>query len=268
MKKNLFTASNIMAIIMMIVMMVSGASLLHNEMESRQQKIEQEEVAKLATESIEEISKEIPEETKAEEDDSYVSPINFEALQAKNEDVVGWISIPDTNIDYPILHDAEDNEKYLHTDFEGKENQYGAIYLDSDSEQDFSSWNNPIYGHHMKDGSMFKDIVKFKDEQFFKTHQFFEIYTPERTIHLKAVSCYYTDANGIARKTQFESQKTFDAWVQDRLEPCTYAEIPGESVKSIFTFVTCSYEKQNARTLLFAVEVDENGNVISAEKNV
>jgi sortase B len=148
---------------------------------------------------------------------------------------------------------------------EGKDSVYGSIYLDCDSEPDFSGYNNPIYGHHMKDGSMFKDVVKFKEESFFKEHQYFEIYTPERTIHLKAVSCYYSGSDGIVRKTQFQSQEAFDAWVQERLEPCSFAEIPEVSVGSMFVLVTCSYEKNDARTLLYAVEVDKNGDVIPSK---
>ena len=204
------------------------------------------------------------EETKA----PYVSPIDFEALWETNPDTVGWIRIPDTVIDYPIVQRPKDNEFYLHTDFDGNASVHGAIYLDSDSEPDFSGWNHPIYGHHMKDGSMFKGITKFKDEDYFKSHQYFEIYTPKRTIHLKAVACYYSSADGIVRKTKFSSQQSFDEWMAERLAPCSFAEIPVPSVKSLFVLVTCSYETENARTLLFAAEVDEKGQFLSSDEEI
>lgn len=200
------------------------------------------------------------EESEEETEAPYVSPIDFEELWTRNPDTIGWIRIPDTVIDYPIVHDPEDNEHYLHVDFDGNSSVYGAIYLDCDSEPDFSGWNNPIYGHHMKDGSMFKGLEKFKEKDYFKEHQYFEIYTPERTIHLKAIACYYSSADGIVRKTQFRSQEEFDEWVADRLEPCAFAVIPEEPVDSMFVLVTCSYEMANARTLLFAVEVGEGEN--------
>ncbi len=186
----------------------------------------------------------------------YVSPIDFEALWAENPDTVGWIRIPDTVVDYPIVQDPNDNERYLHLDFHGNESVYGTIYLDCDSDPDFSGWNNPIYGHHMKDGSMFKALEYFKDEDYFKDHQYFDIYTPERAIHLKAVACYYGSADGIVRKTKFESREDFDGWLKDRLEPCRFAQVPEAPVDSVFVLVTCSYEMKNARTFLFAVEVD------------
>lgn len=263
-----FTPRNIVIIILVIVMIVSGIGLIREQMASKRQREEQERLAQLASQTTEEvvIETETETETEVETEPPYVSPIDFEALREINPDVVGWIRIPDTKIDYPIVYDPEDNAKYLHTDFEGNESVYGAIYLDADSQPDFSGLNNPIYGHHMKDGSMFKDVVKFKEQEYFKEHQYFEIYTPERTIHLKAVSCYYSGSDGIVRKTRFKSQESFDAWLKERLEPCEYAEMPEVSVGSVFTLVTCSYEKNDARTLLFAVEVDEDGNVIPTNR--
>lgn len=258
------TPRNIIIGILLLVMVVSGIGVVREQIESRRQREEQERLAQLASQTTEEVVIETETETEPETEPPYVSPIDFETLQAENPDVVGWIRIPDTRIDYPILYDAESNEKYLHTDFDGNESVYGAIYLDCDSEPDFSGWNNPIYGHHMKDGSMFKDVVKFKDPEYFKEHQYFDVYTPERTIHLKAVSCYYTGSDGIVRKTKFKSQESYDAWLKERLEPCSYAEMPEVSVGSVFTLVTCSYEMKDARTLLYAVEVDENGEVIPA----
>ena len=105
------------------------------------------------------------------EEEPYVSPINFEELWAINEDVVGWLRIPDTVIDYPILHDPESNSTYLYTDIEGNSSPSGSIYLDCDDEADFSALHNVLYGHHMKDGTMFKDIMKFREQEFLEEHQ-------------------------------------------------------------------------------------------------
>ncbi len=262
-KGGFFTRRNIIMGILLLVVILSGICVIRDQLEARRQREEQERLAALAARTTE---AEIEIETEAETKAPYISPIDFEALWAENPDTVAWITVPDTQIDYPIVYDGEDNETYLHKDFYGNDSVYGAIYLDSDSEPDFSGWNNPIYGHHMRDGSMFKDVTKFKDEEFFKEHPYFEIYTPERTIHLKAVSCYYADASGIVRKTRFTSQESFDQWVKERLEPCAFAEIPEFSVDNMYVLVTCSYEFNNARTLLFAVEVDEDHNIIPADE--
>ncbi len=271
-----FGFSDIIIVILMIVMSVSSIALIGELGGARRQRQIEDNLAQLASE-MKEIEFELPERPhmeleirppQSELHKAYEPPMDFALLRERNPDTVGWIRIPDTRIDYPIVQ-STDNEKYLHTDFDGNESVYGAVYLDCDSKADFSGWNNPLYGHHMKDGSMFKDVVKFKDENFFKEHQYFDIYTPERRIHLKAVSCYYTDSNGIVRKTGFVSQESFDEWTKARLLPCEFAELPECSVDSMFVLVTCSYEENDARTVLFAVEVDEDGQVIPAtERNI
>lgn len=270
-KRKVLTVRNIIIGILLLVMVVSGIGYIREQAAARRQKEQEESLAQIASQTAEETESEsMTQEPEAEPETEapYVSPIDFEALQAENPDTVGWIRIPDTRIDYPIVQ-AADNEKYLHTDFEGKDSVYGTVYLDCDSRPDFSGWNNPVYGHHMKDGSMFKDVVKFKEEAYFKDHQYFEIYTPERTIHLKAVACYYSDSNGIVRKTRFATRESFDKWLDERLSPCGFAEKPEVPVDSMFVLVTCSYELNDARTLLYAVEVDEDGNVVEGtDKNV
>lgn len=264
-KRKIFTLRNLIIGVLLLVMIVSGIGVVRDRMNSARQRELEESLAQLASQTQAEttVEESSAPETEPETEAPYVSPIDFEALQEQNPDTIGWIRIPGTRIDYPIVQSA-DNAEYLHTDFDGKESVYGAIYLDADSQPDFMGWNNPIYGHHMRDGSMFKDVVRFKEEDYFKEHQFFEVYTPERTIHLKAVSCYYTDPNGIVRKTRFNSQESFDQWTEERLSPGSFAQPPEVSVDSIFVLVTCSYELNDARTLLFAVEVDEDGNVIPA----
>ncbi len=198
------------------------------------------------------------EETEQEEETEapYVSPIDFEALAQINPDVVGWITIPDTNIDYPIVQ-SQDNDTYLRKSFEGESTAAGSIFLDFESQSDMEGYNNIIYGHHMKNGSMFKDVVEYKDEQYFKDHQYFEIYTPKETIHLKAVSCYYIENDPMVRKTKFHDDDSFQAFVREMLEPCEYAEIPQDPVSRLFVLVTCSYEVEDGRTVLFAVETGE-----------
>lgn len=192
------------------------------------------------------------EETEGEP--AYISPIQFEELKKINPDIVGWIKVEDTVIDYPIVQ-TDDNETYLETDFEGKKSVAGTIYLDSDCEPDFSGRHNIIYGHHMKNGSMFKDIVKYKDEAFFKEHQRITVYTPEREYHLKPVSAIYTDASPIRRKTIFNTDESFLAYTNEMVKGCPFLQMPEDPIGQLWSFVTCSYEFDDARTILYACEV-------------
>ena len=187
----------------------------------------------------------------------YVSPIDFKSLWEMNPDVVGWIQIEGTQIDYPILYDGEDNEKYLHTDIEGNDSVSGAIYLDADDAPDFTSLHNVIYGHHMKNGSMFKDVVNYKEQDFFNAHRDITLYLPEEEIRLKAFACIYTEPDGIRRKTQFKNQEEFQTYVKDMTEGADVSAEPEYPVEQLFSLVTCSYEFQNARTILYCYPVSD-----------
>lgn len=178
---------------------------------------------------------------------------DFSKLIGINPDTVGWLFIPGTKINYPIVQ-TTDNDRYLHTGFNGEDNVTGSIFLDYDSEPDMTGRNNIIYGHNMKNGTMFRDLIRFKEQDFFEEHKYFQIYTSGRVINLKAISCYYGKADADIRKTEFDSQEEYQEFVTKLIEKCPYAEIPDEPVKSIYIFVTCSYEVNDARTYLIAVE--------------
>lgn len=265
-KKGKGRLRGLIILVLLAVMLVSGAMSIHGWLEDKRTREEYDRLAELARETTTEAVTQTEAETEPEETgpQPYVSPINFEELTKENPDTIGWIRVPDTNIDYPIVQGV-DNDFYLKHDFYGKENIAGAVYLDFESQGDFVGRNNILYGHNMKNGSMFKDVVRYKDEEYFKAHQFFSIYTPDREIKLKAVAAYYGEAQPIVRKTRFKSQESFDAFVHEMLKPCAYARDVAYPAKTLYTLVTCSYEINDARTFLFAVEVDEDGNEIAPD---
>lgn len=242
-----------LTILLVIVLVLGITGLLRRREEERRAREEASRLASIAAQTTEE------EETTTEVEETeppYESPINFEELSAVNPDIVGWITIPDTNIDYPIVQ-TDDNDKYLHTGFDGEESKAGTIFLDFESDREFRGYNHVIYGHHMRNGSMFKDVVKFKERDYFEAHDVGYLYTPDRTIQLRFVSAYYGDADPIKRRTQFSSQEEFDQYVEEMISPCRYAKPVQAPVKSIFTLITCSYEFEDARTFLFGVEAEE-----------
>lgn len=195
-----------------------------------------------------------PESEEIQKVRPHISPEDFKELTKINPDIVAWIWIPGTNIDYPVVQ-SHDNEIYLYKDFEGNSSPTGSIFLDFESQSDLRGQNNILYGHHMKNGSMFKDIVKFKEESYFKEHQYFEIDTPQEAIYLKAIACYYIQNDPSLRQTRFHDDESFQQFVQEIIKPCEYAKLPASPVKRLYTLVTCSYEVEDGRTVLFAVEV-------------
>ena len=102
--------------------------------------------------------------------------ISFEELQEKNPDVFGWLTIYGTNIDYPLLHDPEDNFYYLTHNSLKEPDGSGSIYLDCKNDPNLTDFANIIHGHHMEKHKMFGDLDRFMDAEFFEKHEFGNLY--------------------------------------------------------------------------------------------
>ena len=105
--------------------------------------------------------------------------VDFEKLLEMNSDVVGWIRFDEpSGINYPVVQ-GRDNKEYLKRTFEANTNKLGTLFVDVNNPGDFSGRNTFIYGHNMKNGSMFAQLLKYKDDSFYKEHPYFYIYTPD-----------------------------------------------------------------------------------------
>ncbi|MCL2680125.1 MAG: class B sortase [Coriobacteriia bacterium] len=106
--------------------------------------------------------------------------IDFAALRAHNADIVAWISIPNTIVDYAITQ-TSNNEFYLHHDAFKRPSRAGAIFLDKDCPRDFSASDTIVYGHHMRNRSMFGSLNRYADSSFANGHRYIFIYTAQET---------------------------------------------------------------------------------------
>lgn len=238
--------------LLFLLMLAALFALGKRGFDTWKQKRQEEELRELSRqqETMEETQQEIVIEEETEP--PYESPIDFSALREINPDIVAWVEIPGTRIDYPVVQ-ADNNETYLHRSFEGEESSAGAIYLDCDSDSDFMGKHSILYGHHMKNGSMFAEIVKFKEKTFFQEHRDVILYLPDRELHLKTIAALYGDASGEKRRTVFSDQESFNRYVDEMTKNCSFRELPEGDCEGLYSFVTCSYEFQNARTILYAV---------------
>ena len=179
--------------------------------------------------------------------------IDFKKLKSQNQDIAGWIYIRGTTIDYPIVQ-GKDNEEYLHQDFNKKKSSSGTIFLDNNCKKDFTSDNNIIYGHHMKNGTMFAQLLKFREKSFLKKHNEIMIFTPDRTIHLKVISAYAQKAQNKIPVT-LANDKQKKAYIK-KIESMSEQTIKTSRINDshIYTFVTCSYEGEDNRTYVHAAE--------------
>lgn len=120
------------------------------------------------------------------DDEALLRTVDFTALQEEtNAHIYAWISIPGTRIDYPMLQHPSDNTHYLNHNLDGSRGYPGCIYTEKENAADFSDFNTVIYGHNMKNGSMFHDLHNYEDETFLPEHPYVYIYTPDRVLRYR-----------------------------------------------------------------------------------
>lgn len=117
--------------------------------------------------------------------DPYVSPIDWQALWDINEEIYAWVRVPDTDVDYPVAQHPADNSYYLNYTIEGNAGLPGAIFSETYNKQDFSDFNTILYGHNMKNNSMFGGLDKYRDEDYLNEHREIIVYTPNAEYHYK-----------------------------------------------------------------------------------
>ena len=159
---------------------------------------------------------------------------------------MGWLKIDDTNIDYPVVQNKEDNEWFLHRDIYGEESYPGSIYLDSWHDMEDKGLH-VIYGHRMKDGTMFKDISRFMDMDYLNRHKRIQVWTKKQRIRLEPVCCYTGAADGSYR-SPIASRDELEAFLFEK----TGCPVSSDNV---FVFITCSYEQKDGRCYLICKEV-------------
>lgn len=186
--------------------------------------------------------------------------VDFEELMKINPDTVGWIRFyPEpSQISYPIVQ-GEDNERYLHETFSANENTLGAIFLNVDNSADYSDKNTIIYGHRMRDGSMFRHLQDYEDESFWKDNPYFYIYTPdgkEITYHIYS----YAVVNAVSDTylTEFGDDESYQEFLDMTMETSEYdtgVEVDAED--TIVTLSTCTSASDENRIVVRGVKEKE-----------
>ncbi len=161
--------------------------------------------------------------------------IDWDKLSNINTDIIGWIKINDTNIDYPILKDT-DNLKYLKHSFGGKYNNNGSIFTLNNNP--FQDYETVLYGHNMKSGIMFSELGKYMNKEFFDKHSSFEIYTKNQNYKATVFSCY---SIGINKEENNIKLLDFEEQVEYYKKASKYSVDNVGEIKKIVKLSTCSY---------------------------
>ncbi|MCL2107352.1 MAG: class B sortase [Oscillospiraceae bacterium] len=184
--------------------------------------------------------------------DTAESLMDFEALHTQGPDIIAWLTVEGTVIDYPVLQGG-DNAYYLRRDIKKQPNKNGALFLDYRVRADFSDFNNVIYGHHMRSGKMFQNLVKYKDRAFFDRHKTGYLYTPGRSWRLEIFAAAVTDQNSAFYRYAFLSPAEKDAHLHMlKSTALFYRDIGVTAEDVLLTLSTCSYEFEDARTVVLA----------------
>lgn len=182
-----------------------------------------------------------------------------------NEDMAGWLQIPDTNIDYPVMWTPENEEYYLRKGFDGKYDKAGCLILDTDSKVEPATTNLIIHGHNMKAGTMFGKLEKYKDAEYAAAHNTVLLHTPEtlRTYEVVAVfrSQVYKKSDQVFKFYKFfvaDSEEEFLDFYNNIKELSLYdTGVTAEYGDRFITLSTCSYHVDNGRFVVVAKEVEE-----------
>lgn len=176
--------------------------------------------------------------------------VDFDSLRAVNPEIVAWLSIGGTNIDYPVAQHS-DNDYYLHHLFTGEWNSSGCLFMDCHNQSDFSGRHTTIYGHHMDNGTMFQNPMYYKDQSFYDGHPTAQLFTPGGTYTVEFFAGYVTSVDGNAWQLDFATDVEFEDWIVNAKAKSLF-ESPVTPIiaDEIVTLSTCSYEFYNARFVL------------------
>lgn len=195
------------------------------------------------------------------EEQSEVIPVKFEELQAVNPDVYAWITVPGTDIDYPILQHASDNSYYLMHNIDGSYGYPGCIYTENLNSKDFTDNNTVIYGHNMKNGSMFAQLHKFEDPDFFNENREVLIYLPDEVLHYTIFAAHIYDDRHLLYSFDFTDPEVYQKYLDSIFSTRDMSanidkDITVTTDDQIITLVTCIGSQPNNRLLVQAVLTD------------
>lgn len=186
----------------------------------------------------------------------------FKNIYEKNTDLIGWINLPDTLIDYPVLQ-RDDNEYYLNHDFYGDISKHGSIFMDCKNDVLLPSTNLILYGHNMKDGTMFSALRKYKDQSFFENHKIISFHTIYEKSQYEIISVFlskvYLKNEDVFKYYQFvhaSNHEEFDEFYHNIKELSLYdTNNEAQYGDTFITLSTCDYTTEDGRLVVVAKKI-------------
>jgi sortase B len=198
-----------------------------------------------------------PKEEPAEE--PYVSKVDFASLQQQNEDIYAWLEIPGTVIDYPILQHPTDLEYYLNYTVQRVEGLPGSIYTEYFNNKDFKDFNTVVYGHNMRNGTMFKGLHKYAESSFLQENPYVNIYLPDRTLTYQIFATgEWDDFHILERFGFFATESDKQAFLTELEAIWQNHDLEVTTASQIITLATCMGNQPENRWIVVAVLIEES----------
>ena len=188
----------------------------------------------------------------------------FAELYRENPDFIGWITIEDTKVDYPVMQNMEENEYYIHRNFQQEWDDSGLPFLDFRCSFTEPTDNMLIYGHNMKAGTMFSGIISYNSQEFYDTHKTFTFNTIEGDGEYEVIAAFYSQIYPESDTSSFKyyqffdaaSEEEFNAYVE-QVKALTPYEINATASygDSLITLSTCAYHTEDGRFAVVARKV-------------
>ena len=189
----------------------------------------------------------------------------YQELYLQNNDMVGWIKIEDTKINYPVMQSKDNPNFYLKHGFDKAYTDYGCPYIQENCDVDIPSDNLIIYGHNMKDSSMFSWLMKYTDKSFWENHKTIHFDTLTEKCDYEVIAAFktvvYTDSSECFKYYQFINADTadeFNAYINKCKELALYdTGVTAEYGDKLITLSTCEYSRNNGRMVVVAKKIAE-----------
>lgn len=182
---------------------------------------------------------------------NYVNSANEEELKSINSDYKMWIQIENTNINYPVVQ-SSDNDYYLKHNFRKESNISGTVFVESANDID-NDKNIILYGHNMRNGTMFNNITNYKEESFFNEDNKINIIMNNTLYEYEVFSVYVKNVSEVNLAIGFANEDEFINYAYNEAEESIYKkDVDFSAEDNLITLVTCSYEFTDARTIVVA----------------
>ena len=238
----------------------SGVMLCREHLDQKQSAEAFEEVADLVKEEVEPPALE-QDNNSAPEQEVLTAFEKYADVFAQNSDLVGWVSIEGTRIDYPVMQTKDNPDFYLKHAFDKSYSDYGVPYLAENCDIGISD-NLVLYGHHMNNGSMFSDLCKYEDEDFYREHKIIRFDTLDGFGQYEVIATFKTVAYSeegfkYYHFVRAEQKKDFDDYIAKCKELALYdTGVTAEYGDKLIALSTCEYSRTNGRMVVVAKLLD------------